>query len=152
MRKFTSNYLVTTDGTFLKNGIVVANEDGSVVEFVDTKDDLREMEQLIFHSGILFPNFKFVKADPSAKNLFYPISGEQGESCGIISIHDFMELGKQFQHRSPELTIPEIYRQMTGNLEASGYSKTNLPGIFRLTGTDLAGLHLKPESRLKKIL
>jgi hypothetical protein len=152
MRKFTSNYLVTADGTFLKNGIVVATEDGSVVEFMDTKGDLREMEQLIFHSGILFSNFKFVRTDPLGENLFSPFLRELSERLEPISIQDFIELGKQFQHQFPELIIPEIYTRLTGNLETAGFSKTNLPGIFRLTGADLSGLHLKPESRLKQIL
>ena len=50
MRKFTANYLVTASGTFLKNGIVIAEENGTAIEFIDTTGDLKEIAQLTFYN------------------------------------------------------------------------------------------------------
>ena len=158
MRKFTANYLLSDSGVFLKNGILVAKEDGTVVDFVDTKGDLKEIAQMSFHNGILMAGFTFSK-----NTAFVPLSEAENtvksfvirSVAGIFqfSILDFIELGKQVQDHFPEMKIPEIMNEIAEVLLAdSVFRKEKTPGIFLLSGVDLPQMHFTPQTRIKRIL
>jgi len=158
MRKFVSNYLITNTGAFLKNGIAIVGEDGFIDQYIDTTGDLRELEQLIFYNGILMAGFYFVKSavnqpitsvDNTVRSMVLQSVGEST----LWSIHEHIELGKSVQGRYPQLTIPFILNELTGVLLTEGkFVKQTIPGIYLLTGVNLADLHFKPNSRLKKII
>lgn len=153
MKKNAANYLVSEDGVFLKNGIVIADENGTAVQYIDTKGDLNEIAQLTFHNGILMAGFTFLKTNEA-----FPISAtdpliQSVEGQNEISIQNLIELGKQAQVQFPEMTIPEILNRISHELLSEGsYTKKNRSGIFLLMGVDLIGLRFTPKSRLKKIL
>lgn len=135
MKKFTANYLVTPVGEFLKNGIVMISDDGMASEFIDTKGDLREMAQLVFHSGILVPNFEFRKSNEPS-----------------ITLEAFIEAAKEIQQKNTGLTIPEIFTQLAERLQIDrGFTKNRLPGLFRLTGNDLVHLKFSKECKCRRI-
>jgi hypothetical protein len=158
MRKFAANYLVSEDGEFLKNGVVVASDDGTVLKFVDTKGDLRETEQLIFHNGILMSGCTFAKTNAS----FAGSSNDQPFRSFVLqsvarstqlSIHDLIDLGKLVQLQFPEMKIPAILHEISVTLLTDGgFVKETIPGIYLLTGTDLVELRFTPNCKLKKIL
>lgn len=158
MKKFTSNYLVSDTGVFLKNGIVVAGEDGTRIEFIDTMGDLKEIESLVFHNGILLAGFRYVKVNAALpfSELNFPVrSFISGLSAGSsqLTIQDLIGFGKQLQEQVQELKIPEIINELQEALLVNGgYVKEDLPGLFILTGVDLPNLHFTPKTRLKKIL
>lgn len=56
-RKISASYVFTLSGKPLKNGIVVANSEGRIVDIIDTKGDLVESEGVEHYSGILCPGF-----------------------------------------------------------------------------------------------
>jgi len=56
-RKISASYVFTLSGKPLKNGIVVANSEGTIVDIIDTKGDLVESEGVEHYSGILCPGF-----------------------------------------------------------------------------------------------
>ena len=55
MRRFSANYIYT--GVFLKNGIVETDNNGTIINIIDTKGDLRESSKLEFYNGIIVPGF-----------------------------------------------------------------------------------------------
>ncbi|UCG28009.1 MAG: amidohydrolase family protein, partial [Bacteroidales bacterium] len=57
MRKLAANYIYPISQKPLKNGILIMNEDGSVLDIIDSGGNLREMENLEFYNGILVPGF-----------------------------------------------------------------------------------------------
>ncbi len=57
MRKISANYVFPIDSPPLKNGIIVIEDDGRIIEVIDTKGNLREMETLEYFNGILVPGF-----------------------------------------------------------------------------------------------
>ncbi|MBA4410053.1 MAG: hypothetical protein C0397_11590 [Odoribacter sp.] len=158
MKKFAANYLVSDSGIFLKNGIVVANDEGTVVEFIDTAGDLREIEQLLFFNGILITNCRFVRThldfpghitDNLSKSLIIRLVAELNE----VTIRNLVEIGIQIQAQFPGMTIQEILDEIRNFLLIDGkYSRQIVPGIFLLIGVNLADLHFTPKSKLKKIL
>lgn len=156
MRKFAANYVISNNGEFLKNGIVVAGEDGSAAQFIDTKGDLREIAQLTFHNGILMAGTLFVKTTTATHNSDQPFESLIIKSVAELtqfSNPETIDLAKKVQHQFPEIKIHEILNRITTTLQTiAGFSMEITPGIYLLSGADLVNLHFTPKSKLKKIL
>lgn len=157
MKKFAANYLVSEDGFLLKNGVVVVGEDGFAINYIDTKGDLRETEQLIFYNGIILPGSIYTKKNDSVTfagtdNSFQLFILHSVAELNQFSIQNLIELGKQVQIRFPEMTIHSILIEIPKILMSSGgFLKEKLAGIYLLTGANLTELRFTPKSRLKKI-
>jgi len=158
MRKFAANYLVTPTGIFLKNGILITSEDGSVIECIDTKGNLREIAQLTFLNGILFSEFIFVRLNTERTNSAHenPVSSiVQQTVAGLsqLSFQNLIEIGKQVQLLFPEMTIRGILNEISEVLISEGeFRKENKSGIFLLSGADLVELHFNSKCKLKMIV
>ncbi|MBL7965498.1 MAG: hypothetical protein JNK09_00750 [Prolixibacteraceae bacterium] len=158
MKKFAANYLISETSAFLKNGIVVLNDEGEVQEIVDTGGDLQEMAQLTFLNGILIPNFRLVKFLSESKQVNNDVSVQAlisrlADGLTEISLHHWIEISVQVQKQFPNKTIPEIFGDMNVELQTSlGYSKQNISGLFLLKGIDLVTMYFTSGIRLKKIL
>ena len=114
MRKFAANFLISDTGIFLKNGIVIVDENGFVVQCIDTKNDIREIEQLIFHNGVLMAGCQFTKTN--FENLrfepdqpFKSFVLQAVADCKLFSIPDLVDLAKQLQVKFPEMKIPDFW-------------------------------------------
>ena len=57
LRKISANYVFTLAGEPIKNGIVIADELGTIIDVVDVDSEVSEIERLEFYSGILCPGF-----------------------------------------------------------------------------------------------
>jgi len=63
MRKISASYVFTLVGSPLKNGIVVLNSNGTIVEVIDTQGRASEIQGLEHYSGLLVPGFINACAD-----------------------------------------------------------------------------------------
>jgi hypothetical protein len=76
MRKIAANYVMPVSSPPLKNGIVVIDDEGVILEVIDTGGRLRESSSLEFYRGIITPGFVLpwyragVQADSSAESAF----------------------------------------------------------------------------------
>lgn len=57
MRKITATYIFTLTGAPIKNGIVVVDDDGTILDIVDRRGDTSEIAGLEYYSGIVVPGF-----------------------------------------------------------------------------------------------
>ncbi len=57
MRKLSAHYIFTSCSPPLKNGIIILDNEGLIVDIVDTKGKLKEESNLEFYPGILVPGF-----------------------------------------------------------------------------------------------
>ncbi len=57
MRKISANYIFPIAGKPLKNGILIIDKEGTIVDVIDTGGALKEEENLEFYNGILVPGF-----------------------------------------------------------------------------------------------
>jgi len=158
MKKFAANYVISDSGELLKNGIIVAEDDGSVLEYIDTEGDLQEIARLEFHNGILLGGFTFVKVreavpimdfDSRFSSIILPkISG-----MNEISILKWMDICKKIPALFPDMMITEMMRGITDILcTDGGFRKEDTPGIYLLTSSDLIVLKLTINCRIKRIL
>lgn len=67
MRKIAANYIMPVSSPPLRNGIVVLEDDGSILEVIDTGGKLRESSNLEFYNGIIIPGFVLPWYRPGGK-------------------------------------------------------------------------------------
>ena len=157
MRKYAANYLVSDTGLFLNNGIAIARTDGFIEQYIDTRGNLREVEQLSFHNGILIAGFLFTRNNATTPDLlsdnpFGALVLQLSGGSDQLSIQDYVEVGKKLQVQFPRMNIPAIMNEMTEILQVNGgFQKQTIAGLYLLTGVDLVNLHFTFKSRLKKI-
>lgn len=158
MKKLAANYVLSESGYLLKNGILVAEDDGSVLQYIDTFGNLQEMAQLTFHNGILMVGFTFIRVretlqvfdyDQRFSSVFLPELATKNE----ISVMNWLEICKQVSEQFPDLVITEIFREITQMICAEGgFRKEYTLGVYLLSGTDLLVLKLTKNVKLKRIL
>ncbi len=93
MRNISASYIISNIGVPLKNGILVLNDDNSVLDLIDRKGSVKEIQNLEYYSGVLVPGFVDVFTFLSWTNMTISkinsqdLSGlELGESGDIQSI------------------------------------------------------------------
>ena len=57
MRKLSADYIFTSVSSPLERGILVLDDDGTILDIIDTHGALEEMADLEFYNGILVPGF-----------------------------------------------------------------------------------------------
>lgn len=152
MKKFAAHYLFTDNGLLLKNGIAVANN--KTFQFIDTGGELTEIEQMIFHSGLMIGAFEFIKQDDFASanstgNL--PLLLDQVLSKDHLSLIEIIDLVRQLQDSFPERNIPDLLNKIEQVLLSNGFIKQTIPALYLLSGLDLKTLRLTDTTRLKKV-
>jgi hypothetical protein len=153
MKKFAANYILSESGLLLKNGILIADDDGNVIKIIDTKGDLDETAQLVFLNGILIVNNLYIRKksldfaeDELTQFVSLKINGHQQ-----LSTAELIEIAKQIQAEFSNLKTPEITNSIYSLLNSS-FNKEKQTGVFLLINSDLIGLHFKPQSKLKRIV
>jgi len=57
MRKISAHYIFDGKGTFLKNAIIIIDDEGTIIDLIHTKGQLEESEGIEFYNGIITPGF-----------------------------------------------------------------------------------------------
>lgn len=53
MKRITANYVYTPNTGFLRFGIIVIDDNGKIVEVIDTEGQMQEIHSMEFHSGLI---------------------------------------------------------------------------------------------------
>jgi hypothetical protein len=155
MKKFAAHYLLTDSGLLIKNGIAVATDTGAF-QFIDPKGELIEMEQMIFHSGLMISAFEFIKKDD-----LHDVPHENEKHLQLLdsalkrdhlSLKEVIELTGQLQEQLPELNIPQLLDKIEQAFISRTFVKKTIPGLYLLTGLDLNNLRFTDRTRLKKVM
>ncbi len=72
MRKISASYIISNVGIPLKNGILILNDNNSVIDLIDRKGAIKEIQDLEYYSGVLVPGFVDVFTFLSWPNMTTP--------------------------------------------------------------------------------
>ena len=93
MRKITASYIISNAGVPLKNGILILDDENFIIDLIDRKGSVKEIQNLEYYSGVIVPGFVDVFTFLSWPNMITPqvdckdMSGlKLGESGNIKSI------------------------------------------------------------------
>lgn len=154
MTKFAAHYLFTHSGQLLKNGIALL-DNNRTIQFIDTRDELTEIEQLIFHSGLMMGAFEFIKQDDLTNSnalepslaLFNPIIKKDH-----LSFKEVIGLTRQLQDSFPDENIPDLLQKIEQVLLSNAFVKKNLAALYLLSGLDMKNLRFTERTKLKKVV
>lgn len=111
MRKIAATYIFSGNRKLVKNGILVCENDGTVVKIIENQEKLTEQSNLEFYSGIIVPGFVNAHCHLELSNL----KGMISENTGIGGfVKEINQLRNQ-NFKNPEETIRKNDRKMWAN-------------------------------------
>ena len=110
MRKISANYIFPVSGPPHKNGIVVVEKTGKILEVIDTGGDLREIAGLEFYNGIIVPGFVNTHCHLELSHLKNQIPGRCGLDQFIFHISTNRASSKQVIRKAIENAHLEMIR------------------------------------------
>jgi cytosine/adenosine deaminase-related metal-dependent hydrolase len=117
MRKLSADYIFTSVTSPLKRGILVLDDDGTVLDVTDTRGALKEIANLEFYNGILVPGFVNCHAHMEfswARNSIPMHSGISGFIERMISVR------RNIPANFAEACIDADYEMYTNGISATG--------------------------------
>lgn len=103
MRKISAHYIFPVGSAPLKNGIVVLDDSGLILDVIDTGGILREAENIEFYNGILVPGFVNAHCHLELSHL----RGKFAEKTGLCG---FIQQVKKLRESNPDEIITEAAR------------------------------------------
>lgn len=161
--KFSAHFVIPADGSVLPKGIVDVASDGTILQLIATKDELREQAAMEFHSGLICPAFIQLWQYGSTAEILEKLPE-------LHPFRDFIPNNtndpkatfnflKAIQENLPNSSLPDLIELFTAkaakafNLMEAGIIATGKrPGLVIITGIDYANFRLKADSRLKKLV
>jgi len=108
MRKISANLIFDGLGNFLKNGIIVLNDDAVVLDLIDTGGDLKESEGIEFYNGLLVPGFVNCHCHIELSHLKDRISANTGITDFIKAVNTKRDISEIEQKKSIETADKEM--------------------------------------------
>ncbi|MCY1721257.1 amidohydrolase family protein [Prolixibacteraceae bacterium Z1-6] len=103
MRKIAATYIFPVSGAPIKNGILVCNDDGTIVEVIDRGENFREEAGVEFYSGILVPGFVNVHCHLEFSHLKDKIPEKTGLSGFIGKINQLRDDDENTREKSIQI-------------------------------------------------
>lgn len=99
MRKIAATYVFPGNSTPIKNGVVVCEDDGTVIDILEKGDNFKEEAGTEFYSGILLPGFVNVHCHLELSHLKGKIDERTGIAGFIGEINKLREVDSLEQER-----------------------------------------------------
>lgn len=103
MRKMAATYIFAVNRPPLKNGILICEDDGTVIEVVDTGGKIPEEAGLEHYSGILTPGFVNAHCHLELSHLWKKVPEKKG-------IGDFIGHINRLRNQEPEIAENEMQK------------------------------------------
>lgn len=107
MRKISATWIFPGNQSPLKNGILICDDDGTVIDLIDTGGQLREQAGMEFYSGILVPGFVNAHCHLELSHL----KGKIPEKTGLGGFLGFINKLRN-QEEDPEMAMERADFQM----------------------------------------
>ena len=145
LRKFSSNYIFCNPSRFLKNGIIILDEENRVIDIIDNQGNLQEEAKLEYYNGILIPGLigNHFHSDPDPIVFKY----EQHEG-NILAFNRLLRC----QQINPFINLFDILNSESERVlgfKYRGFEKGSITGVNLIENANLAELKLMPGSKLR---
>ncbi|MEN8115758.1 MAG: amidohydrolase family protein [Bacteroidota bacterium] len=135
MRKIAATYIFPGNLPPIKNGILVCEEDGTVIDIIKGEDSFREEHGIEFYSGILTPGFVNAHCHLELSHLH----GKIGEHEGIGG---FIKAINQLRNEETQ-DIERLLNAIDRKMWASG-----IAAVGDISNSDIS-IHTKQKSKIK---
>jgi len=159
--KFSAHFVIPGDGSILPKGIVDVAPDGTILQLIATKYELREQAGMEFHSGLICPAFINLWQYGSTAEIFDKLPD-------LAPYRDFVPNNtadskavfnwiKAIQENLPDSSLPNLIQLFTAkaaqafHLSEAGMIRVGKhPGLVLISGIDYTNFKLKADSKLRK--
>jgi len=166
MRKIAANLIFPCDGRIIKFGHVVVDDDGTIVDVVETGGKLVEEQGLEYHNGVLVPGFLIDGTNASNDEKCVRvrnISGVQKEITDVKNIaYNTKEpvVNQMFNRQLDNVTFTDaLYKatvepaNMIGETEQLGsFKKGAKPGVVLLYPFDFVNVKMRHDTLSKRLV
>ena len=108
MRKIAATYIFSGNRPPIKNGILICENDGTIVEIIENQGELKEQANLEYYSGILVPGFVNAHCHLELSHL----KGKVEEKTGIGNFIGKINKSRNADHEQIESEIYKADRRM----------------------------------------
>lgn len=109
MRKIAATYIFPSNRPPIKNGILICESDGKIIEIIDNKGELKEESGLEFYSGILVPGFINTHCHLELSHLKGKIEEKTGISKFIGKINTLRNEETEFIEKTIQITDRKMW-------------------------------------------
>lgn len=85
MQRFSANYIFPTKGKAIRNGVVVLDNNQTIVDIIDPKGNEIEYESMEFHNGVIVPGFINAHCHTELSHLKGKVDNDNHGIAGFIS-------------------------------------------------------------------
>ena len=124
MRKISANYIFPVNQKPLKNGIIVLDDNGFILDIIDTNGNLPEIENLEFYNGILVPGFINAHCHLELSHLKNKVKDHTGLPEFLLQVYNLRKTDKEEILTKILLADKEMYRN--GIVAVGDISNNNL--------------------------
>ncbi|VAW17211.1 amidohydrolase [hydrothermal vent metagenome] len=155
MRKIAASYIFPVHRPPIKNGIIVLDDDGTILDLVDTKGELAEQANLEYYNGILAPGFINAHCHLELSHLYKKIPEHLGLPGFIGAINKLRNTVSVNGSGAIRHAAQEMYRQgiiAVGDVSNSFVSTTVKKNSNILYHTFVEAFGFSPERAEKAFL
>lgn len=180
MRKIAANYIFPITSEPIRNGYLVINENGTIVEVVGSQDNIREIAGLEYYSGVLVPGMILTVGGSNVvinlSKIEVDLTPEQRKwarylySRGVQTIASKAVLNKLAQTQTlidyllklsqAGVSFEDSLKELTFNnakifnleKELGSLEGGNTPGVLLITGFDFENNNLGLNASVKRLV
>lgn len=149
--KIGAHYVITEKGEIIKGGII-ETANNLISKIFNMQDNIQELAQMEFHSGIICPDFTKIDIHSLNKN-FIP-----SEITTHISLYNnrinnsIFEWMKAIQEKEISLNIADLVRIFSKLDNSIGIKINTKANIVLISNIDFKYLKLKKDSTIKNLI
>ncbi len=112
MRRYSANYIYPVNGSPIRNGIVILDNNNAVIDIVDPKGNEKEYESMEFYNGVIVPSFVNTHCHLELSHLKGRLEPSGGIAGFVSQIRNL--------RRSDDLLINNSIKQAISDLDNNG--------------------------------
>ncbi len=163
MRKIGANLLFTMNGSPLRQGYLVLDDNENILDVVDTKGDLNEIHGLAFYSGILIPGLivgyqpEIISQESIVNSKVSRILYQKGfQAVDLSQNYSRVQEILLSDHHSFEENLFEntLVAAKMNNLhgKVGSFEEGKCPGVIHIQGYDFTNHCLLPDAIVQRIV
>ncbi len=156
--KYAAHYIIDHDGKMYKGGVLELRCK-KLHQVIEMGEQIRELQQMVFHSGVIIPQIPNLKSIllANAKQAKPSLYAEHINIAIELNIIDEFEWMKAIWTKKTNITLPRLVSLLcneipkTLGIQESKIQINNICQLGLVTGVDYKEMNLQTHSRYKKL-
>ncbi len=149
--KIGAHYIVTKNGEVIKGGVLEINNQ-LIYNIIEIRNNIRELSQMEFHSGIICPNFTNIDFCSLNKSAIPSEIIQYFSTYNSNIKNSTFELMKFIQEKEPNLNITNLVSLFCELSNSSDISINSKADIVLISNINFEYFKLKKDSTIRNLI